>query len=170
MIQIYNFFIKGQKGLLVDFAHIFVSLQPTIFWIIMFNKETEYALRGLVYIHSQNLDGRRPGIAEIAKEIDAPPFFTAKILQRMVKLGFVKSIKGKGGGFYFEEGRAELPLKELIIQTEGSKTLTGCGFGFKHCDGNNPCPLHYQYAPIRDAIDSLVSLETIQSLARKSKK
>jgi len=35
----------------------------------LFKKETEYAIRGLVYIQSQNTCGRRPGIAEIADEI-----------------------------------------------------------------------------------------------------
>jgi Rrf2 family protein len=133
----------------------------------MFNKETEYALRGLVYIQLQNTNGRRPGIVEIAKEIEAPQFYTAKILQRMVKLGLVSSLKGKGGGFYFEEGKKDIPLEELIIQTEGNKTLTGCGFGLKHCDCENPCPLHEQYAPIREAINKLVSTETIQSLAKR---
>ncbi len=135
----------------------------------MFNKETEYALRGLVYIQLQNSNGRRPGIAEIAKEIEAPHFFTAKILQRMVKQGFVQSLKGKGGGFYFDKDKEEIPIQELINATEGTKILTDCGFGLKHCDENNPCPLHNQYAPIRAAINTLVSTETIQSLARKSK-
>ena len=45
----------------------------------MFNKETEYALRGLVYIDLQNMGGRRPGTLEIAREIEAPPFYIAKI-------------------------------------------------------------------------------------------
>ena len=134
----------------------------------MFKKETEYALRGMVYIQVQNLKDRRPGIAEIASEIEAPQFFTAKILQHMVKLGFLISIKGKGGGFYFDPEKSTLPLKEIIISTEGSKTFEGCGFGLKHCDESNPCPLHEQYAPIRDAIDKLVSEETVQSLARKT--
>jgi len=134
----------------------------------VFNKETEYALRGMVYIQVQNLRDRRPGIAEIASEIEAPQFFTAKILQRMVKLGFLISIKGKGGGFYFDPEKASLPLKEIIIATEGNKTFYGCGFGLKHCDESNPCPLHEKYAPIRDAIDKLVSEETVQSLARKT--
>ena len=133
----------------------------------MFNRETEYALRGLVYIQLQNFNSRRPGIVEIAKEIEAPQFFTAKILQRLVKQGVVQSIKGKGGGFYFEDDKSTLPIKDLINLTGGSRTLTGCGFGLKHCDANNPCPLHEQYAPIRDAINKLVSTETIQSLAKK---
>ncbi|NJO67996.1 MAG: Rrf2 family transcriptional regulator [Bacteroidetes bacterium] len=133
----------------------------------MFNKETEYALRGLVYIQTRNLEGQRPGIAEIAREIEAPVFYTAKILQRLVRHGFVSSLKGKGGGFYFEPDKPELSLKELITTTEGSKTFDGCGFGLKFCDNSNPCPLHSQYAPIREAINKLVSGETIQSLARK---
>ncbi len=134
----------------------------------MFNKETEYALRSLVYIQLQNMKDRRPGIAEIAKEIEAPQFFTAKILHRMVKHGFVQSLKGKGGGFYFDKCKEDIPIQELINVTEGNKVLTGCGFGLKHCDANNPCPLHEQYAPIREAINKLVLTETIQSLAKKS--
>lgn len=133
----------------------------------MFNKETEYALRGLVYIQTQNLKGNRPGIDEISREIEAPRFYTAKILQRLVRQGFLSSIKGKGGGFFFDTEKPELTLKDIIISTEGDRTISGCGFGLKHCDCENPCPLHEQYVKIRDAIEKLVSTETIQSLASK---
>ena len=133
----------------------------------MFNKETEYALRGLVYIQTQNLEGRRPGIVEIAKQIDAPHFYTAKILQRLVRHGFVESQKGKGGGFYFDNKKPDLSLKQLIIATEGDKLFSGCGFGLKQCDENNPCPLHDKYALIRDALNQLVMEENVQSLAQK---
>jgi Rrf2 family protein len=133
----------------------------------MFNKETEYALRGLVYIKLQNLLGRRPGTVEVAKEIEAPQFFTAKILQRLVRFGFLESLKGKGGGFFFDENKTDLPLIRLITATEGDKSFYGCGFGLKQCDENNPCPLHEKYAPIRESIMNLVSEETVQSLAEK---
>jgi Rrf2 family protein len=136
----------------------------------MFNKETEYALRGLVYIKLQNLKDRRPGTIEIAKEIGAPQFFTAKILQRLVRSGFVESAKGKGGGFFFDENKTDLPLIKLISATEGDRSFSGCGFGLKNCDENSPCPLHEKYAPIRDAINRLVSEETVQSLAEKVNK
>jgi Rrf2 family protein len=135
----------------------------------MFNKETEYALRGLVYIFSRNKIGERPGIIEIAKEIDAPQFFIAKILQRLVKFGVIRSIKGKGGGFYFDPDKPDLSLMELVKLTGGSKSLTGCGFGLKQCDAENPCPLHEQYAPIREAVINLISTETIGSLETRYK-
>lgn len=132
----------------------------------MFNKETEYALRGLVYVQVQNMKGTKPGIIEISNEIDAPLHYTGKIMQRLVKQGFLFSNKGKGGGFYFDERKPDLPIKTVIQAIEGEKTYAGCGFGLKHCDENNPCPLHGQYAPIRDAINNLISENSIQSLAR----
>lgn len=132
----------------------------------MFNKETEYALRGLVYIQQQNYLAHRPGITEIAREIEAPQHFTAKVLQRLVRIGFLESQKGRGGGFYFPDGKPELSIRELIVAVEGEKTLDSCGFGLKHCDSENPCPIHYKYAPIRNSMNQLVMTETIQSLAR----
>lgn len=135
----------------------------------MFSKETEYALRALVYIQMQNDNGKRPGIDEISVEIDAPRFFTAKILQRLARIGFVMSLKGRGGGFFFDKEKPELTLKSVIIASGGKKIITGCGFGLKNCSDASPCPLHEQYAPIRKAIDELTSNETIQSLAKKMK-
>jgi Rrf2 family protein len=133
----------------------------------MFNKETEYALRGLVYIKLQNLKKRRPGTSEVAEEIEAPPFYTAKILQRLVRFGFLKSIKGKGGGFFFDPDKPDLPLIKLISATEGERSFSGCGLGLKQCDANNPCPLHEKYAVVRESINKLISEETVQSLAEK---
>lgn len=134
----------------------------------MFNKETEYAIRGLVYIQTQNQHQLRPGIDEIAREIDAPRFYTAKIMQRLVKQGFLTSQKGKGGGFQLPIGKSELTLKDVIVSIEGDQLLTGCGFGLADCNCESPCPLHDNYAGIRTAIDTLVSTETIRSLAEKS--
>jgi len=136
----------------------------------VFNKETQYALRALVYIQAQNLNGLTPGIIEITNEIEAPQFFTAKILQRLAKNGFVRSQKGKNGGFSFDPAKAELTLMELIVSIEGDTLFCGCGFGLKQCDHNHPCPFHEKYAPIREAMAALVSEETIQNLAKKEMK
>jgi Rrf2 family protein len=133
----------------------------------MFNRETEYALRGLIYIKLQNIRNRRPGTEEVSREIGAPQFFTAKILQRLVRNGFLESLKGKGGGFYFDPAKPDLPLKKLIDAIEGDRSFSGCGIGLKNCDEQNPCPLHEKYAPIRNAINEMISQETVQSLAWK---
>ena len=77
-------------------------------------------------------------------------------------------MKGKNGGFFFNPGKPDLPLKKIISAIEGDIIFEGCGFGLKNCDEKNPCPLHHSYAPIREAINNLVVTETIQSLATKN--
>ncbi|MFT3737745.1 MAG: Rrf2 family transcriptional regulator [Breznakibacter sp.] len=134
----------------------------------MFNKETEYALRALVYIQIRNSENEKPSILEIAQEIEAPPFYIAKILQRLVKLGLLNSLKGKGGGFFFDAQKEPVTLMQVIESTEGSKLFCGCGLGLKNCDENNPCPIHDQFMVIRNHIRQLVQGETIQSLAKRT--
>lgn len=130
----------------------------------MFKKETEYALRALVYICEQNQSKRRPGLTEIAEEIQAPAPFTAKILQRLVKNEVLTSQKGRGGGFFFTEGQGDAILKDIVLITEGSKVFTACGFGLGNCNDENPCPIHDQYLKVRVQLDELFSKNTIRDL------
>jgi|SRR3989304_5212731 len=133
----------------------------------MFTKPTEYAIRALVYIVLQNMNGKRPGFKEIAKEINSPVQYLAKILQNLTKYELINSIRGRGGGFFFTKPKATLPLYDVIKITEGERFFTRCGFGLPSCDAENPCPLHESYMPMREELFRLVNQESIQSLAEK---
>jgi Rrf2 family protein len=133
----------------------------------MLGKTTEYAIRSLVYIFIQNQEGKRPGFKEISKKIDSPEQFTAKILQNLARAELISSMKGRGGGFFFDQPATLLTIFEVIRVMEGEKFFSKCGFGLKHCDGENPCPLHDDYSLVREGFFRLVNKETIQSLANK---
>lgn len=55
----------------------------------MFSKACEYAIRAALYIAVKSIDGSKLGIKEIAKEIDSPAHFTAKILQTLSREGII---------------------------------------------------------------------------------
>jgi Rrf2 family protein len=131
----------------------------------MFKKETEYALRALVYIFERNTNGHRPGIAEIAEEILAPPSFTAKILQKLVKSELLMSQKGKGGGFFFKKDQDDIILKDVIILIEGHKIFNSCGFGLGSCTDHNPCPIHGQYVHVRAELNRIFEKNTVREIA-----
>ena len=133
----------------------------------MFNKETEYALRSMVYIQAQNLKGRKPGVDEIARATEAPRQFTAKILHRLVRSGFLLSSKGKGGGFNIDQEKPSVNIYDVVTAVEGHKIFSGCVFGLKNCSNESPCPLHNRYKSIRESLGELLSTETILSLAQK---
>jgi Rrf2 family protein len=133
----------------------------------MLGKTTEYAIRSLVYIFIQNQEGKRPGFKEISKKIDSPEQFTAKILQNLARAELISSMKGRGGGFFFDQNATPLTIYDVIRVMEGDKFFSKCGFGLKRCDGESPCPLHHDYSPVRESFFKLVKKETIQSLAKK---
>ncbi len=132
----------------------------------MFNKETEYALRSMVYIQAQNLKGRNPGVDEIARSTEAPRHFTAKILHRLVRSGFLLSAKGKGGGFHIDQEKPSVTIYDVVTAVEGQKIFSGCVFGLKNCSNESPCPLHNRYKSVRESIGEMLSTETVLSLAR----
>jgi len=136
----------------------------------MLGKTSEYAIRALVYIYMQNMEGERPGFKEIAKMIDSPEQFTGKVLQNLTRAGIVSSVKGRGGGFFFMAPTNPITLFKVIETIEGKEYFSKCGFGLKRCDINNPCPLHDDYAPVRDSFFKMVNEKTIQSLAHKINK
>jgi Rrf2 family protein len=133
----------------------------------MIGKASEYAIRSLVYIFLQNQVGKRPGYKEIAEKISSPVPFTAKILQSLARAELVSSMKGRGGGFFFDDSADPLSLYKIIRVMEGEKFFIKCGFGLKRCDAENPCPLHDEYSLVRDGFFKLVTNQTIQSLASR---
>ena len=133
----------------------------------MLGKTTEYAIRALVYIHTRNREGKRPGFREVAQQIDAPVQFTAKVLQGLARADMICSVKGRGGGFFFDESAPPLSLFDVISAIEGEDFFTGCGFGLKGCDSTNPCPMHQEYYPVREEFHRLAKKQTIRSLAEK---
>jgi Rrf2 family protein len=133
----------------------------------MLARNTEYAIRALVYIRLKNWENKRPGVYEIAREIEAPTAYMAKIMQVLTRHRIVNSRKGRGGGFHFTDERNNPTLYAVILVMEGDSCFKKCAFGFMNCNNHNPCPLHEQYVSIRESFHSLAQSETISSISRK---
>lgn len=133
----------------------------------MLAKATEYAIRALVYVQLQNWNNKRPGGIEIAREIEAPQAFTAKILQILTRHKFLESMKGRGGGFFFPENQSHSTLYDVVHVMEGDGCFHKCGFGLKNCTNNSPCPLHDRYVVVRNNFFDLAKTDTIASLSTK---
>ena len=133
----------------------------------MLSKSTEYAMRALVFVQLCNWERKRPSVGEIAKEIEAPEAYTAKILQTLTKNKLLNSMKGRGGGFFFKENQSSLTLYDVIHVVEGDACFHKCGFGLRQCNDDNPCPFHEKYKVLRDGFFEIVKTETIISLSEK---
>lgn len=132
----------------------------------MFSKACEYGIRAILHIAQQSINGNRVNLKAIAAEIDAPEAFTAKILQQLVKAEIIQSIRGPYGGFAIH--KADMPsikLSAIVNAIDGDSIYRGCGLGLKHCDADNPCPLHDRFAKIRDDLQQMLEQSSILELA-----
>jgi Rrf2 family protein len=127
----------------------------------MFSKACEYAIRAIIFIAQKSQAGERTGIKDIAKGIDSPEPFLAKILQDMSRKGLVQSVKGPNGGFYLEGESLKTTLAEVVTAIDGDKLFTGCGLGLKACSEKKPCPIHDEFKIIRRKIQSMLETTTV---------
>jgi len=107
----------------------------------------------------------KPG-KEIAEEIEAPPAFTAKVLQNLSKYKIITSLKGPYGGFYCDEHQLDLSVIEIVNAINGVAVFKECIMGLHSCTDEHPCPLHFQYSEKRDNLMLSFQQTTIGSLAQ----
>ena len=134
----------------------------------MFSKATEYALRATIYIAQKSSEENKLGLAEIAKAIDSPKPFTAKILQQLTSGDkIVSSARGPNGGFFLTEKARKLPVRAILEAMKEDEVLKKCVLGLKLCSETKPCPMHIQYKSIKQQLIKLFETKTIQSLANE---
>lgn len=127
----------------------------------MFSKTCKYAIRAMIYIAQKSKDGNKVGIKEIAKGIDSPEHFIAKILQELGRKGLLLSLKGPNGGFYLDEETLDCSLADIVKVIDGDTIFTDCGLGLKHCSETHPCPIHNEFKSIRMEIKTLLENATL---------
>ena len=132
----------------------------------MFSKATEYALRATIHIAKNSSEEKKLGIEEIAKSIDSPKSFTAKILQLLAKDNkIISSVRGPNGGFFITEKAKKLPVRAILVAMGESEVLDKCVLGLNKCSETKPCPMHLKYKVIKVQIIKLFESKTIQHLA-----
>lgn len=132
----------------------------------MLSKTCEYGIKAMLVIAQKSKVGYRIGVKEIAKAIDSPEPYVAKILQDLGRKGLVSSAKGPNGGFYLDNAGMKYSLADIVIAIDGDKLFTGCGLGLKNCSAKKPCPIHDEFAIVRKQIKSMMQTATLDNFSK----
>ena len=127
----------------------------------MFSKSCEYAIKAMIFVAQKSKDEVRVGVKEIAKGIDAPEHFIAKILQDLGKKKLVNSVKGPNGGFYMDKLNLKSSIYDIVIAIDGDGIYKDCVIGLKACSEKNPCPVHFEYKEIKKNLIEMLEQNTI---------
>jgi Rrf2 family protein len=90
---------------------------------VFLSRAAEVALAALPH-----LDGRGPlapggGVKALAKKANVPAPFLAKVLQRLVERGILRSRRGRSGGFVLGRPAAEITVADVVLALEGYEEL-----------------------------------------------
>lgn len=132
---------------------------------MIFSKPCEYAIRALLYLVSR--DHAVIGLRRIAQDLDIPQHFLSKIMQTLVKRGFITSIKGPNGGFRMQLDPASINLVAIVEIIDGLSMFERCAIGVKECNDEHPCPIHDRFKSLKDQLEEYLSQETLKSLSGK---
>ncbi|WP_291117941.1 RrF2 family transcriptional regulator [Flavobacterium sp. UBA6135] len=132
----------------------------------MFSKSCEYAIKAAIFIATNSLQDVKVGFVDIAKEIDSPEAFTAKILQKLAKESIIQSVRGVNGGFFIPKMFvSKVKLAHIVQAIDGDAVFNGCGLGMERCNAKHPCPLHDKFMSIRNDLRQMLETTNLEELA-----
>ena len=104
-------------------------------------------------------------VRELATQLDVPVTYLAKIVRDLTHFGFLRGVRGPGGGVRLARPAPEINLWEVVSAIEPVGKFERCVLRPGRCDGLHQCPLHERWHPIREQITYLLKTQSLWQLA-----
>lgn len=124
-------------------------------------RETDYAIRCVYYLAGKA--GEVTMVDEIARNMDTPKSFLAKILQKLARANIVKSYRGVKGGFQLARKPKEINLLEVIEAIQGPVVMNICALDKKMCRLSGTCTIHPVWIEVRKQVEKLLRKRSFAS-------
>ena len=108
--------------------------------VLRISRKIDYGLRAMIYLASISLEAVVP-FREIARQMDVPEDFLAKILKTLVDQGLVKSTRGPHGGYALARTPIDISFLDVIEAVEGPVALNVCLDGEDACGHTSACTM-----------------------------
>lgn len=129
---------------------------------MLVTRETDYAIRTVLYLAREQ--GRTTPIAEVAAAVSIPKTFLAKIVQRLVRRGILKTARGVRGGVCMAKRPGEIDLYSIMLTIQGTAAINLCVSGRGSCGFRGTCAVHPVWVEMRAEVERRLKAHTIQKL------
>ena len=131
---------------------------------MIYSNASEYAIRGVGELAARGGEGRVL-LDDLVAGTALPRDLMAKVFQKLVHGGVLRSAKGRGGGFCLARPAHEITLMHIVEAVEGPQAYDRCVVGMERCNDQMPCAQHDLYKPIRQRIKDYLGTTTAADLA-----
>ncbi|MCK9545675.1 MAG: Rrf2 family transcriptional regulator [Sulfurospirillaceae bacterium] len=128
---------------------------------MFFSKTAEHSIRILIYFVAN--EGGVFSAKTLHEALGIPYKYLTRLTTLLAKAGFLRSIKGRDGGFLLSKPAKEITLYEVVEAVEDTASYHSCVLGFKECDCENPCFLHHGWVDLREDLLSFLTKTTLEA-------
>ncbi len=136
----------------------------------MLSNQSKYAIRAVLYLAINSDSKKKMGSKEVAKKIDIPAPFLAKIFQSLSRAKLIRSVKGPNGGFYLTDVEKQNNLLDIVECIDGLQKFNECFMGLPKCSDENPCAIHHIVSPFKTKLTEELTSKSIADFAEETKK
>lgn len=129
---------------------------------------TQYAIRILSYLTQQH--NSLLSAKEIAEKLNIPYKFLTKIMGELTKAEFIKSIRGREGGYELNKPASKINISDILNIFNDSLHEEQCILGIGFCDSKNKCALHDQWTQPKSLIEEMFNNTTLEEIADQGTK
>ena len=131
--------------------------------------KSDYALKTILDL-ALNYHNGVVTLHDLAKRLDIPVNFLEQILIALKNGGFVKSRRGKTGGYLLARHPSQIKIGEVIRLIEGSIDPIACVHrGYKRCRDLYKCVFREFWQGVESATSNIIDNVTFEDLVNKTR-
>ncbi len=128
---------------------------------MLISSKGRYALRLVICIAAFGGSEKAMSLREVAEREGLPPKYLAQLVRPLVKEGFLRSVRGKDGGYTLARPAHEMSAGDVLRAVEGSTAPVACEGLEGTCARIGLCSTANFWAGLDEVIESYVDGATI---------
>jgi Rrf2 family transcriptional regulator, iron-sulfur cluster assembly transcription factor len=130
-----------------------------------FSKTASYSMNILSYMATH--EELKMSAAYLHEKLGIPYPYLRQILKNLSRKGFIRSTRGRSGGFAFRKAKNEIYLADILEATDGLESINKCILGFGACPFNNECSMHTRWEAIRNDMFKILQETSLADILAK---
>lgn len=135
---------------------------------MLISSKGRYALRLMIYITAFGEGGQAVSLREVADREHLSLKYLEQLVRPLMQAGFLKSVRGKGGGYLLARPANEVRAGDILRAVEGGATSTvvDCEGLEGSCFRSDLCTTVKFWSGLDEVIENYVDGVTLEDLAR----
>lgn len=135
--------------------------------MLKLTKKADYGLMAMKHL-AEHADGVACSAKDTADAYGIPVEALAKILQRLVKAGLLRSQHGTRGGYTLARNPRTITAFEVIRAIDGPLFITSCITVRGECDQSERCTIREPLRRVNDSIEQVLRRITISDMREEA--